>query len=119
MNTPKTTPKRRSFQLLSSHVLRSMRTALEDDFDTNYPYLVERPARLEFPLGELTNPAIAGYVWAWQLRRKIQTASITGKEGFLAQGLEGKVCVHTNMVTALLAYGWLPEYRRAVYGGAS
>lgn len=72
--------------------------------------------RLEFPSGEITNPAIAGYLFAWRMTNELQLGlPITGKEQFSAQGLEGKVAVETDALTAVLAYRELPERRRALY----
>jgi hypothetical protein len=73
------------------------------------------PARLEFPLGELTNPRIAGFLWAWHLQGRLNTASIAASDRFNAHGLEGKCVVPTQLSTALLAARELPPYRRAVY----
>jgi hypothetical protein len=77
------------------------------------PY--HRPARLEFPLGELTNPRLTGFLWAWCLQGRLQTTSIAAPDRFNAHGLEGKCVVSTQLSTALLAARELPPYRRAVY----
>jgi hypothetical protein len=77
------------------------------------PY--HRPARLEFPLGELTNPRITGFLWAWHMQGKLKTARIAASDRFNANGLEGKCVVPTLLSTALLAARELPSYRRAVY----
>ena len=77
------------------------------------PY--HRPARLEFPLGELTNPRIAGFLWAWHIQGRLQTTSIAASDHFNAHGLEGKCVVPTQLSTALLAARELPPHRRAVY----
>ena len=69
-------------------------------------------AKLEFPLGELFNPAIEGFCLAWRLTGKITTASFLDTDRFDAQGLEGKAVVTTDIVAALLAYRELPQYRR-------
>jgi hypothetical protein len=73
-----------------------------------------KPAQLEFPLGELSNPGIAGFVWVWKMKGTIQTASIESDDQFNAQGLEGKIVIQTTLTTALLAYRELPEHRRAI-----
>ena len=73
-----------------------------------------QPARLEFPLGELTNPRIAGFLWAWQRQSQLTTARITASDRFNANGLEGKCIVKTLLSTALLAARELPPYRRRV-----
>lgn len=74
-----------------------------------------QPAWLEFPLGEITNPGIAGFVLAWGLQRAIRATSISSRDQFDAQGLEGKCVVETLLSSALLAARALPPYRRAVY----
>jgi hypothetical protein len=77
------------------------------------PY--HRPARLEFPLGELTNPRIAGFLWAWHMQGRLKTARLAASDRFNANGLEGKCVVPTLLSTALLAARELPPHRRAVY----
>jgi hypothetical protein len=62
-----------------------------------------QPAWLEFPLGELTNPGITGFILAWALQGVIRTTSITARDQFDAQGLEGKCVVETVLSSALLA----------------
>ncbi len=74
----------------------------------------ERKARLEFPLGEVMNPKISGYVWAWKMRNILQTKAITEKDKFKAQGLEGKISVQIPLLSALLAWRELPEHRRQI-----
>ncbi len=75
-----------------------------------------RPARLEFPLGELQNEAIRGYVWAWKMRGLIATAGLSKGDGFAAQGLEGKAVIgDLDLVSAVLAARELPLHRRAVF----
>lgn len=80
-------------------------------FASTYPY----DARLEFPLGELTNPKIAGFVWAWGMKRVIYNERIRKGDRFNAQGLEGKAVVNTTFITALLVCQELPRYRCNVY----
>ena len=70
---------------------------------------------IEFPLGEITNPKITGYIWAWGVQKRITTLAITGKERFNAQGLEGKAQVKTGLVTALLVWEALPAFRCNLY----
>ena len=83
---------------------------------TWYDQASRRRVELAFPLGELTNPRIAGFVWAWQKTGRLNTTGkLTKRDGFIAQGLEGKAIVKTNLVTALLVCRELPAYRRAVY----
>jgi hypothetical protein len=74
-----------------------------------------RPARLEFPCGELLNPAIAGFVWAWYLQGRIQLDGIAKADGFAAQGLEGKAIVEVQLVAALLTARDLPVHRCNVH----
>ena len=71
----------------------------------------DRMAWVEFPLGELMNPAIAGFVWAWAMQKRLVVGSIQEGDQFNAQGLEGKVRVRTTLSTALLVYRDLPPYR--------
>jgi len=76
---------------------------------------VGKPARIEFPMGELTNPDIAGFVCAWNMQGLVRIVSIEKGDGFVAQGMESKVTVETGLTTALLAYRELPEYRRLLW----
>ena len=71
----------------------------------------DRMVWVEFPLGELMNPAIAGFVWAWAMQKRLVVGSIQEGDEFNAQGLEGKVRVRTTLSTALLVYRDLPPYR--------
>ena len=71
----------------------------------------DRLAWVEFPLGELMNPAIAGFAWAWAMQKRLIVGPIQEGDQFNAQGLEGKVCVPTTLSTALLVYRDLPPYR--------
>jgi len=75
----------------------------------------DAPARLEFPLGELMNEKILGFVWAWGMSGAVQTEGITERDRFDAQGIEGKAVVETQLVTALLVARDLPAHRVAVY----
>lgn len=80
------------------------------------PKLQERMSRvrvtLRFPMGELTNPAILGFVWAWRLDNNLHVSPIVKKDKFNAQGLEGAIEVRDiSLVTALLAIRELPKYR--------
>lgn len=74
----------------------------------------QRKALLEFPLGEVMNPKISGYAWAWNMRKILKTKAITEKDRFEAQGLEGKVSVQIPLLSALLAWRELPEHRRQI-----
>ena len=71
-------------------------------------------AQLEFPLGELSNPNIAGFVWAWKMQARIETTEIAKDDRFNANGLEGKIIIRTTLSTALIAAGELPEHRSAI-----
>lgn len=73
------------------------------------------PAEIHLPLGEVANERIGGFVWAWKMKGLLQPADITGKEGFNAQGLEGKVIIPTTMVGALLVWRECPAHRCTVY----
>ncbi len=74
-----------------------------------------KPARLEFPLGELFNERIRGSVWAWAMTGAVTTANLTKSDGFNAQGLEGKAVIETDLAGALLVARDLPKHRVAVY----
>jgi hypothetical protein len=75
----------------------------------------QRETWVEFPLGELTNPAIAGFVWTWALSRRLTTHAIQRGDRFDAQGLEGKARAITTLATALLVYRELPPYRCQIW----
>jgi hypothetical protein len=85
--------------------------AIPDKWD-NWHKAHSQEAMIEFPLGELFNGAIAGFLFAWKLQNRISTAKIEEADRFNAQGLEGKCRVVTTLVTALLAYRELPRFRR-------
>jgi len=74
-----------------------------------------RPARLEFPLGELMNKKIIGSVWAWYMRDSIRIEGITRRDRFNAQGIEGKAVIEVDLCSALLVARDLPKHRVAVY----
>lgn len=80
-----------------------------------YALYGRKPARLEFPLGELMNPEIRGFVLTWGLQGKVKTAAITRRDKFAAQGIEGKAVIDTTLSGALLAAQRLPGNRVAVY----
>ncbi len=71
----------------------------------------QRAAIVEFPLGELMNPRIVGFAWAWALSGRVTTAPIRRGDRFNAQGLEGKARVRTDLTVALIVYGELPRCR--------
>ena len=50
----------------------------------------DRLAWVEFPLGELMNPAIAGFVWAWAMQKRLVVGSIQEGDQFNAQAWRGK-----------------------------
>jgi hypothetical protein len=76
----------------------------------------EQLARIEFPAGELMNPEIAGYVWAWKMQGVIVTDGLSKADGFNAQGLEGKVVIHdARLTTALLVHRDLPVHRCNIF----
>jgi len=113
------TPERAAKTLTEFELLTHIR-ALEQVYHQHRPVVpaevlarYHQPARLEFPLGELTNPRITGFLWAWQ-QGQLTTARITASDRFNANGLEGKCVVKTLLSTALLAARELPPYRRAV-----
>lgn len=69
-------------------------------------------ARLEFPSGEILNPSLAGYLWAWKRTYAMETGlAIEKKDRFSAQGLEGKISVRTTLDTALRVFQELPPNR--------
>ena len=68
-------------------------------------------AWVEFPLGELTNRNIAGFVGVWASKGLIKDYPIDKTDRFNAQGLEGKIRIATTLATALLVYRELPPNR--------
>lgn len=85
------------------------------DWQKWYDANAGKKARIEFPNGEVTNPKLTGFLWAWYMQGAMQTAGITERDKFSAQGLEGKTVVETSLCTALLAARELPKFRVAVY----
>lgn len=77
------------------------------------------PVRLEVPLGELArddSSAWAGFVIGHRMAGRIEfPLPITGKEGFAAQGLEGKVAFDTTLASVGSVWDELPRFRRALY----
>ena len=104
---------------LSHSKVQSLIATMESNAVCGKPDLWERwanehgdnPAIVEFPLGELTNPGLAGFVWAWQMKNKIRTSRIEEGDRFNAQGLEGKAIVETTLTVALMVYREIPVYR--------
>jgi len=86
--------------------------ALPDKWDDWHKAHASQEAMIEFPLGELFNPDIAGFLFAWKLQNRIVTVGIEKSDKFNAQGLEGKCQVVTGLIAALLAYRELPRFRR-------
>lgn len=71
--------------------------------DSAFLALLEEEVRLDLPLGELANPAIAGLVLAWKLQGlPLVTGAITDQHQFNAQGLEGLVSISMRLAMALL-----------------
>jgi len=110
------------FKKLTDKEVQSILSTLEkmsndpENWDKFYKKYSQIKARLEFPLGELLNKNITGYVWAWKATKKISTAPIDPKDKFNAQGLEGKAIIYpVDLITALLAYRELPKHRRVIY----
>jgi hypothetical protein len=83
-------------------------------WDEYYNARVGIMASLEAPLGQLLNPAIGGFVWAWRAQNKIAFLPIVQSDHFGVNGLEGKFAVRLPLVSALLAADWLPVGRRQV-----
>ena len=95
---------------LTEPELKMWLAKLSHDYDLNSPLSLaeiatryHQAARLEFPLGELMNRRIRGFIWAWQMQAGLRTARIQKGDRFNAQGLEGKCVVQTVFSTALLA----------------
>lgn len=68
---------------------------------------------LEFPMGELAGSGLKTMALLNGRVRPMDAwvENITGKEGFAAQGLEGKVCVPMPLHVALVRLDLLPEHR--------
>jgi hypothetical protein len=91
---------------------------LLDLFDQDKTSELPATLILEFPLGEFASEngglrMILGFAHANGLIEF--PLPITGKEGFAAQGLEGKARIRTTGVRALGIYAMLPEHRRVLY----
>ena len=80
--------------------------ALEDEFQPGPGHKINlrgwyrRPVILEFPMGEIAEEAMKSI--ALVARSEHWTEKLTGKEGFIAQGLEGKVLVVKDLFGALI-----------------
>jgi hypothetical protein len=59
-----------------------------------------RPVVLEVPAGELCKDGLT--TLALVGRSEYETVALTGREGFAAQGLEGKVRIHKPLFNALM-----------------
>lgn len=82
-------------------------------YDGNAWYAQE--VTLEFPLGELCESGLKSLALVG--RSPYVTVDLSGKEGFNAQGLEGKVQVRKPLSTAVLNLDLLAEYRGRVLVG--
>lgn len=72
--------------------------------DPAFLKLLEVEVRLDMPLGELANPAIAGLVLAWQMQGiPMAFGEITDQHQLNAQGLEGLVSMPMRLAMTLLA----------------
>lgn len=79
-------------------------TAGDSDEWRAWHALFSRPARVLLPLGELANPAMAGFVRGWFLDGRLPALRhIAGDEQLGTQGIGRYVEVDTLLVTALLA----------------
>ena len=67
---------------------------------------------LEFPLGELAEEGLKTV--ALVARSEHWTEPLTGKEGFTAQGLEGKVLVVKGLFGALINMDLMAEHRARI-----
>lgn len=97
-----------------------MRRATDEDLKEWYGLIMEQKpgyeVEIHIPLGELFNPKIEGFVWAWRLSGCLNKVHpITGKDRFNAQGLEGKVIIPTNSGTAYIVAQELPKNRINIY----
>ena len=106
---------------LSDNKIKSLLAAMEDAASggdsTFAPWYNKHgltPVKLEFPGGELHNPALAGWLMAWQATNRVTPSRLAPQDRFSAQGLEGKITVSTTLVPALLAWRELPEHRRQI-----
>jgi len=70
----------------------------------------QRPVWLEVPVGELVRDELT--TLALVGRNPYEIVPLTGKEGFRAQGLEGKVRIRKTLFAALMALrDIVPQYR--------
>jgi len=89
--------------------------ALEDEFQPGPGHKIKprgwyrRPVVLEFPMGEIAEEALKSIALIG--RSEHWTEGLTGKEGFRAQGLEGKVLVIKDLFGALINMDLLLPHR--------
>ena len=99
-------------QLLAHMETLLAHPATSDEWYAQYDH--GQGARIEFPSGEIMNPAIAGFVWAWGMQKRVESQRIETGDRFNANGLEGKVSIDTTLTTALLVYRALPKHRAQI-----
>lgn len=104
---------------LSDEAIQKLQTemaeASQNAWDRWYSEHCWQECILEFPMGELMNEGIAGYLWTWAMQGRMTIGPIEKGDRFGTQGLEGKVSVEVSLITGLLAYRELPEHRRALF----
>lgn len=69
---------------------------------------------IELPLGELMNPDIAGFVWAWKMHGLIEIAG-SNNHGMAVNGLEGFFYIRTDLATAVLVRDSVHPFRINIY----
>ena len=89
-------------------------SGLRQTWDPYYDEHCQTKATLLIPCGELMNENIRGFVLAWNMKGAINFCPVPDKVQLKAHGLEGAFTVQTSLVTALIVYGELPEYRCAI-----
>lgn len=71
--------------------------------DPAFLQLLQEEVRLDLPVGELANPAIAGLILAWKFQGIPMTfGEITDQHQLNAQGLEGLVSMPMRLAMTLL-----------------
>lgn len=88
---------------------QSGRAAFDRWMDDN-----DKPAVIEFPGGELFCQGIGGFVYAWNMQKKIVVGRLVPDDRFDANGMEGKISIQTTLAAVLLAWAELPRFRRQV-----
>lgn len=89
---------------------------LNDSIKNNAPMPEKFKQNVEFhfPLGEIIN--LQGFVWVWKMNNQLPSpCAITSKEGFNAQGLEGKMIKETILCDALLYASQCEKFRFAIF----